>query len=293
MVASGDRCTLSEKVYRAVRQDIISGNYNVGEVLPGVIELARLFDVSTKTTRTVLKRLAEGRFVKAVPGTGSIVMPRDVEWCGRVFFVFVACRWSFAFQSIFSAIRDSLAGSGIQVETIEIGLKPNKVVLEHLRNKLSCRANLVVDCGYCPDVREIIIQSGLPFVSITFSRRSPSSESALSTIAIRMGGGLANFYRLVARKNIKSVWQFSVGAGGFDITANLEHIGCNVKNFRMKKRFFKSTGVIECVTAAKFVMKTIQREFERKHKLPGLVVFGDDHFCTAGRAGIYKAADQG
>jgi len=282
MVSSGDRCSLSEKIYRAVRHDVVSGKYKVGEILPGVIELAKLFDVSTKTTRTVLKRLAEGRFVKAVPGTGSIVLPIDVEWRGRVFFVFVANRWSYAFQSIFSAVRDRLAGNGIQVETIEIGSKPNKVALGYLRNKLSCRANLVVDCGYSPDVREIIVQSGLPFVSIIFGRRSQSSESALSTIAIRMGGGLADFYRLVARKNIKSVWQFSVGAGGFDITENLEYIGCRVENFRKKKRISKCAGGIECVTAEKFVMKTIQREFERKHKLPGLVVFGDDHFCTAG-----------
>ncbi len=63
-----------EQIYHKILNKIESGEYAVGETLPGEFELMRLFDASRDTIRKSLLLLVQNGYIQKSQGRGSIVL---------------------------------------------------------------------------------------------------------------------------------------------------------------------------------------------------------------------------
>lgn len=66
--------SMTDKIYRILQQDIISGKYKIGEKLPSENSLCKKYNVSRPTVRGALKNLQALGMIKTNTGQGSFVL---------------------------------------------------------------------------------------------------------------------------------------------------------------------------------------------------------------------------
>ncbi len=66
---------LYQRIARALREEIVSGVYPVGSLLPTEDSLCERFSVSRYTIREALRRLREDGLVSSRQGAGTVVIP--------------------------------------------------------------------------------------------------------------------------------------------------------------------------------------------------------------------------
>ena len=93
--------TLATQLVDVLRRGIARGDWQVGESLPGIHELAEACNVSAKVSRKALAILASEGWTKPVRGVGSVVVDRDmaVRAKGRVLFYVRETGYSYYFAS--------------------------------------------------------------------------------------------------------------------------------------------------------------------------------------------------
>lgn len=279
-VDRGLKVMLVEQVVARLKESILQEKYRAQEALPGAIALARTFGTSEKTTRRALAQLAEEGWVRPVRGVGAIVLPRSPEddCKGHVLVLYSSAYRSYYFQMERDAIRQALARHGYRLSYVVMGPARASCGLLELRELLKRKWDLIVEGYYSPESRSLIERSGLPFVSRAMKlSRFRSSPKALGEFRVNMGLALPEFYKAVARKSARHVWQFLIGGGGFDVTEPLQRQGCAVTTFNLAVARQQSFNA-----AAKFVFSEIVRLRRSRSPLPDVLLFGDDHFCTPG-----------
>ena len=270
---------LVEQVACILKREIAAGRYAIGEHLPSALALGKLVGASEKPVRGALRQLAAEGWIRPVRGVGSVVQPRsvDVGNRGNVLIVYASAYQSYFFSTVRESLRSALSKKGYRLTIATISRSSEserRRDLEELKEILARKWDLIVESGYQKDVRALIEDSGVPFVSMAIIRTFRPSPQARSTFFVRMGDGLNEFYRAVARRNIRSVWQFLIAAGGFDVTENLRTLGCAVRTFRMLPNV---RGIYNA--SAWYVVAELKKALQANMRLPDVILFGDDHFC--------------
>lgn len=270
---------LVEQVACILKREIAAGRYAIGEHLPSASALGELVGASEKPVRGALRQLAAEGWIRPVRGVGSVVQPRsvDVGSRGNVLVVYASAYQSYFFSAVRESLRSALSKKGYRLTITTVSRSSEserRRDLEELKEILARKWDLIVESGYQRDARALIENSGVPFVSMAISRTFRPSPQARSTFFVRMGDGLNEFYRAVARRNVRSVWQFLIADGGFDVTENLRTLGCAVRTFRMLPSV---RGVRNA--AAWYVVAELKKVLRANVKLPDAILFGDDHFC--------------
>lgn len=271
---------LVDQVVAKLKAAMLKGRYRMGETLPGAIALAKQFGTSEKTTRHALRRLAEDGWVKPVRGVGAIVLSRSPnDGCrGHVLVLYSSAYRSYYFQMERDAFRNALSRRGYRLSYVVMGPTRTSCGLFELRELLQRKWDLIVEGYYSSESRALIERSGLPFVSRSMKlNRFRASPRAMGEFRVNMGLALPEFYKMAAKKNVRHVWQFLIGGGGFDVAEPLQRQGCTVTTFNLpvvKRQPFNAS--------ARFVFSEIVRRHRSKSPLPDVILFGDDHFCTPG-----------
>ena len=270
---------LVEQIVTLLKTEVSAGRYATGSRLPSALTLGKLLDVSEKPVRGALRQLAKEGWVKPVRGVGSVVLSRSVDSGnrGNVLIVYVSSYQSYFFSTMRESLRLALAKRGYRTSVALVNRQTERERLRdinELKEFLSRKWDLIVESGYREDVRELIEMSGIPFVSLVIRSTSPASPQACSTVFIRMGAGLGEFYRAVAKRNLHTAWQFLIGDGGFDVTESLRMVGCSVRTFRMVPRARDPFNAAAC-----YVVSTLKMILQTRTQLPDVILFGDDHFC--------------
>jgi DNA-binding GntR family transcriptional regulator len=69
--------TVWRQLYAILRERIESGVYQPRSPLPSITNLEQEFGVARVTVRKVLDKLKDDGLLRAIPGKGTFVMPRD------------------------------------------------------------------------------------------------------------------------------------------------------------------------------------------------------------------------
>jgi DNA-binding GntR family transcriptional regulator len=78
------RSSLSERVYRAFKHDIVRGLYPAGEAL-GEKELAHRYKGSRTPVREAAVRLQQENLLRIVPNRGYFVSPMTIAWLNEIY----------------------------------------------------------------------------------------------------------------------------------------------------------------------------------------------------------------
>lgn len=76
--------TLGERIYRALKRDIIRGFYPPGEALNEGV-LSQLFGASRTPVREAAARLQEDNLLRIVPNRGYFVSSLSIGWCSEIY----------------------------------------------------------------------------------------------------------------------------------------------------------------------------------------------------------------
>lgn len=68
-----DTLPLWLSVSKDIEEKITSGFYSTGELIPGELELCKIYNVSRITIRSALARLEDAQLVRRVKGKGTVV----------------------------------------------------------------------------------------------------------------------------------------------------------------------------------------------------------------------------
>lgn len=80
-----------DKIYKKIKQDIISGNYKEGDKLPTEFECTDIYNVSRDTVRNAFKMLEDEGFIERVKSKGTFVHLPSVDMKDRTVYFLVPC----------------------------------------------------------------------------------------------------------------------------------------------------------------------------------------------------------
>lgn len=265
------RKTLVSQLETALRQAILRGEYGLGDCLPGFRELSRTCKVSEKVSRQALARLARDGWISQRRGVGSIVLERS-DQVGRGLILFVDGDFG---VSLFAnrmkwAMRCVLEDRGFRLVEVRAYDGRGRLCADRLSETLRHRAEIVVEYGYHSEIRRVIEESGLPFVTLGNggpARRS-DAPTCIGCIEMYTGRGLSGFVLACVRKRIKTVWQFIYGGGAYDVTEWLKSCGIAVQTF--------SVPLSQSSETMRQESYELMTKLLRSRKLPDLLLLTDD-----------------
>ena len=275
------RTPLTEQLAAALKADVIRGRLGPGDVLPGIVELARRAAVSEKVSRGALARLAAEGWTAPRRGVGSVVLERgrDCDRLGRVLIFTFDTGISYYTSSLVSAIRSRLIRSRYRVHSITAIERQKADGCRQLENVLRDRWDLVLENGYAPRTRQVIESSGWPFAILGVEQTRLTSAAANFRGAIRFSGGrcLPDLVLACVRARIGRILQIRYEEhGAFDAANMLKAAGIAVESVVVPRQ-----SLLENVSRAG--LQTVDALLRKGRRAwPDLIVFNDDYLAQGG-----------
>ncbi len=72
--------TATDQVVLCIKDDIESGKYQDGDLLPSVTDLAKQYGVGISTIREALRKLEAIDLINVIHGRGSLVQRKNIQW---------------------------------------------------------------------------------------------------------------------------------------------------------------------------------------------------------------------
>ena len=265
------RKTLVSQLETALRQAILRGEYGPGDCLPGFRELSHTCKVSEKVSRQALTRLAQDGWISQRRGVGSVVLERsDQEGRGLILFVDGDFGVSAFANRMKWAMLCVLEDRGFRMVEVRAYDGRGRLCANRLAKTLRHRADIVVEYGYHDEIRRVIEESGLPFVTLGNGgpvRRS-DAPTCIGRIEMYTGQGLPGFVHACVRKRVKTVWQLIYGGGAYDVTGWMKTCGIAVQTFSVSLSHSSET-----MRQKSYALMT---KLLRSGKLPDVLLLTDD-----------------
>ena len=269
----------------ALRSGVVRGIWKVGDILPGIQELAAQCRVSEKVPRKALAILAGEGWIEPKRGVGSVVVERGClpRMNGRILIYVRETGCSYYFSKLLVVLESRLHSRGYGVSVIRVGECREKYGCIKLKKMLKERWTLTLLIGANTEGRRVIAESGCPFVLIGDGRPLPkcTDPSCLAKIEIISRKALSEFMCEFAHRNIRRVVQFKYAEGAFDVTDTFRCSEVHVENINISR---KSSP--EKVSSASLC--EMQR-FIAKNKLPDLFLFTDDYIAQGALTALAHA----
>jgi DNA-binding transcriptional regulator YhcF (GntR family) len=293
-VFSADKRTLNPleripfymQMAKMLKDDIASGIWKPGDVLPSIKELAEHFHTSAKVPRKALALLAEEGLTVPRRSVGSIVTARgmDRQLKGRILVYSRGTGYSYYCAEFLSTFDSLLLSNGYKVFVINATKRGEQMQCRVLRTMLKEKWALVVlRGGGCAAALRIVTDSGHPFVFLGDGAPMlrTSVPSCIARVETKNGKALSDFIRECVRRGTKRVVQFMYAEGAFDVTWMLSHSGIEVKTVRIARK----SSLEEVMLAAISKMNRMVK----KKPLPDLFIFTDDYLAQGGLVALSVA----
>jgi GntR family transcriptional regulator len=79
IISNANNSPIYEQIYRQIKNSILSGSLQEGDMLPSIRALAKDLRISVITTKRAYEELEKEGFLYTVPGKGCFVAPRNAE----------------------------------------------------------------------------------------------------------------------------------------------------------------------------------------------------------------------
>ena len=159
---------LSDQLADGLRDAIVSGYYRKGDILPTIVQLAKMLGTSVQVPRTAIATLASENLISTRRGVGCIVVGRKQSvWKGRILGVVpVEREGTYHTTTLFGAMRRAFAASGYLFEIVALDRRPGGS-LDCGPLDLALQRNLDFAFPlFCPDVvLRRMERAGIPFVT--------------------------------------------------------------------------------------------------------------------------------
>ena len=235
-----DNAPLTMQLAAALKKAIVKGVWKVGDVLPGIHDLAAECNTSERVPRTVLARLAAEGWVRPQRGVGSVVVDRGESMCevGRVLMYVRDTGWSYYSAKLVSTLTAHLHTAGYSIATISAGSRSEALACRRLETVLKERWSLVLLLGAGAVARQMVSESGWPFALLGDGAPLPSctAPGCIGRIEMHIGKALPDFIREAVRRNVRRIVQFVYAEGCFDVTPMLAKAGVAVETVRITRR---------------------------------------------------------
>lgn len=270
---------LGEQLFQGLRKAIVRGVYKPGEALPSLRELAEAAGVSEKVSRRALARLADIGWCDAKRGARAVVVDRGKDRRGRVLFFNAETGLGFHSSRLVGALRSRLLKADYCLTAISAYDMKKDGSSRVLAESLKEHWDLVVEMGMRPGSRREIECAGWPFLVLgDGGRRCFPSEAAnfIGRIPLLNGLAVPAFLQTCARKKVRSVVQFLLDGGGFDVSEMLAAQGIDCRSVHIHN-VHSPFGLYRDAYAA------MERLLGKAGgALPDVFLFTDDHFAHGG-----------
>ena len=229
---------LSMQLADTLKAAIVRGVWKVGDVLPGIHELAAGCHTSEKVPRLALEMLAKEGWTRSRRGVGAVVTDRDGyrHRDGVPILLPMHIRgWSHYFAELVFTLDAALLSAGCRVVLFARGHSLERSYYRLLAEMLKERWSLVLTFGRMAEIRRLTENSGWPFATVGMDMPEYVSQnpSWVGGINIYCGKALPELVRACVRKNVRRVIQLGYGNGAFDATsimavADMKVESCNV-----------------------------------------------------------------
>ena len=277
-VDRASRLPLGEQLFLALKEAIARGVYKPGERLPGLAELARTAGASEKVARRALARLAEIGWCESRRGTRSVVANRGRDFRGHVLFYLAETVFGFHAARLVAALRSQLLKANYRLTAISADDLKKDGSSRNLSESLQEHWDLVIEMGTRLGSRAAIERAGWPFLVLGDGGCGSTPSDAANYVGrIGLWSGLAvpEFVAAFARRGVRSVVQFLLDDGCFDVAAMLaaQGIACtsvSIHNFHSPFRMYRDA----YAAMANLLKPGVAR--------PDVILFTDDHFAQGG-----------
>lgn len=221
--------------YQHIQENLINqieeGNYSIGEKLPAVRKLAKMFEVNTMTVHHAIKELADLHLVESRQGDGTYVLRRyplkekkTLQMTGEEILTFSSHSWEKmmnlhegTYLTLFAATEEA-ATYGWKLNVEEFPPECNQ--LEFIKNVLSEKKPsgvLLLGLGPLQNTRTALkdcVELDIPVVSMNANCRSEQFGVSSVGIDCMEGGNLAAEYLLENGVENAAAIYFSEYSGG-------------------------------------------------------------------------------
>ena len=270
---------LGEQLFQQLRKALVRGVYRPGETLPSLHELAEAAGVSEKVSRHALSRLSEIGWCDSKRGARAVVVDRGKDRRGRILFFYAETGLGFHSSRLVGALRSRLLKADYCLTAISAYDMKKDGSSRILAESLKEHWDLVVEMGLRPGSRQEIERAGWPFLVLgDGGRRCYPSEAAnyIGRIPLLNGLAVPAFLQACARKRVRSVVQFLLDGGGFDVSGPLAAQGIDCRSVHIHN-VHSPYGLYRDAYAA---MERLLGKVGGK--LPDVFLFTDDHFAHGG-----------
>ena len=270
---------LGEQLFQQLRKALVRGVYRPGETLPSLRELAEAAGVSEKVSRRALARLAEIGWCESTRGCRSVVVDRGKDRRGRILFFNAETGLGFHSSRLVGALRSRLLKADYCLTAISAYDMKKDGSSRILAESLKEHWDLVIEMGMRPGSRQEIERADWPFLVLGDGGRGsrPSeAENYIGRIPLLNGLAVPAFIQACARKRVRSVVQFLLDGGGFDVSGPLAAQGIACTSVHIHN-VHSPYGLYRDAYAA------MERLLGKAGaKLPDVFLFTDDHFAHGG-----------
>ena len=235
-----DNAPLTMQLAAALKKAIVKGVWKVGDVLPGIHDLAAECNTSERVPRTALAQLAAEGWVRPQRGVGSVVVDRgeSMREAGRVLMYVRDTGWSYYSAKLVSTMTAQLRTAGYSIATVSAGSRSEASACRRFEPVLKERWSLVLLMGAGTVARQMVSESGWPFALLGDGAPLPpcTAPGCIGRIEMHNGKALPDFIREAVRRNVQRVVQFMYAEGGFDVTPMLTKAGVEVETIRITRR---------------------------------------------------------
>jgi DNA-binding transcriptional regulator YhcF (GntR family) len=273
---------LSDQLADGLRDAIVSGYYRKGDILPTIIQLAKMLGTSVQVPRTAIATLASENLISTRRGVGCIVVGRrQPVWKGRILGIVPAERESaYHATTFFGEMRRALTAAGYLFDVVTLDRRPGGLpdwgpLDTALRRNLDLAFPL-----HCPT----IVKRRLERAGIPFATKQTQADSGLSGPQI---GDISQFLKQCRAAKVRRVLVVGLGPeevfNGF--CARFSDAGLSVEQALVRCNL--GPGYLERLGHHGMAL-LLERFAKPRETWPQLVFWADDFLAFGGLTGLME-----
>lgn len=267
---------LSMQLAAAIKDSVICGNYNAGDVLPGIHELAAKNNTSIKVARRALELLAAEGWTRPQRGVGSVILDRGVGMreMGRVLMYVRDTGWGYYTARFVAALATRIRADGYGMITVSASGRSEREPCRRFEVMLAERWSLVLMMGGGSESLRLAVSSNWPFALVGDGAPLPTCTTprCIGRVQILSGRALPDLIRACVRQKVRRIVQFVYAEGAFNVAPMLTEAGVLVETVHVTRRNFP-----EDVSLG--AMRSMRKFLSKSDSMPDLFLFTDD--CLA------------
>ncbi|MBR2839454.1 MAG: LacI family DNA-binding transcriptional regulator [Kiritimatiellae bacterium] len=272
--------SLSKQMTDGLRDAIVSGHYRPGEVLPTIVEWARLLGVSIRVPEAAVAALAKEGLITVQKGIGCVVNPRRQSvWNGRVLVVVPDGDHVYYQNALVGQVRARICEEGYMFAQVTVVRKGNgRYDFRQLAHELKSRPDFTLLVENRPEIERLLSKSGVPFG--VFGKDRCTLSGCVANFRRSNNAVISDIVAHCEMAGVRRVLQVTKETGGYFDAVPL------LRKHDIEAGEWQTPVVFECGRAEgteRGAFNAFRERFAKEGRgwLPELFVFTDD-FVAAG-----------